>query len=204
MDSASVSRLGLLAALVVLGASVGAGATALGVDHLFGSEEDVAATVNDDGVVVGDGQVGVENTTWLRSVEISGSDGHYTIEAERERPFSDEQRQTAIDTVRASNRVGLGDLIEYEIVVEPIRKFDADQAQEAAVGDVSEDGGSFEIDDVTVDDGSVTIDREYSIVEDQLNVRVLGPDGETRYSVIVDLTAEQIVDVTVFAGEKTE
>ena len=33
---------------------------------------------------------------------------------------------------------------------------------------------------------SVTIDREYSIVEDQLNVRLLGPDGETRYSVIVD------------------
>ena len=50
---------------------------------------------------------------------------------------------------------------------------------------------------------SVTIDREYSIIEDQLDVRVLGPDGETRYSVIVDITAEEIVDVIVFAGEET-
>jgi hypothetical protein len=193
------SRLGLLVALVVLGVSVGATATAFGVEGPFGSDEEVAASVSDEGIVVGDEEVTLQNTTWLRSLEISGSDGHYTVETVRERPFSEEQRQTAINLVRTSDRVELADRFEYEIIVEPIRKYEADQAFEANVGNVSEDSGTFKIDDVTVEDGSVTIDREYSIVEDQLNVRVLGPDGGTRYSVIVDLTVDEIIDVRVLS-----
>lgn len=204
MYSTSATSVGLLAALVVLGVSVGVGATAFGVEGFSGGDEKVAATVSDEGVVVGDEQVAVENTIWLRSVEISGSEGYYTVETVRERPFTGEQRQRAIDLVRASDRVELADRFEYNFVVEPIRKYNADQALEANVGNISEDNGTFKIDNVTVDNDSVTIDREYSIVEGQLNVRVFGPDGETRYSAIVDLPADQIVDLTVFAGEETE
>lgn len=196
----------MLAALLVAGVCVGAGATALGADQLLSGEEDVAVTVGNEGVVV-DGseqRVALANTTWLTSIEVSGEDGRYTVETTRERPFTDQQRQTAVDLVRSSGSISLDDLSEYEVVVEPIQKHSADSAKSIDVGDVSETDGSFLVEDVTVEDDSVTVDREFSYVEEQLNVRVLGPDGELVYSVIVDLSVEEIVDVTVFDEPETE
>jgi len=193
-------RLGVVLALVVIGVGAAAGASALGV--AFGSEGDVAVTVGEDAVVVSNGdteRVAVDNLTGVSSIEITGEDGQYTIQTERQPSFTDEQRDRAADLVRASDRVPVGD--GYNVSVEPIERLDADDVQPIEVENVSGDGDSVSFGSVTATDDSVTIDREPSYVPDQLNVRVHGPNGELLYSVVVDLSEDAIVDVTAFGGD---
>lgn len=201
MDSGTAVRVGVVVVLAITGLCVGAATATLGVDETFRGDEDVAVTVDDDSVVVSDGdeqQVAVANMSWVQSVEISGQNGQYRIETARERPFTAEQRSTAREIARTSDAVPLNNFTAYDIVIEPIPRLNADSAHSVEVSNITDSDGTFTTDGIASGEKSVTVDTGRSYVEDQLNVRVLGPDGEARVSLVVDLTTGTVVDVTDF------
>ena len=201
MDSGSALRVGVVVVLSITGLCVGAGAATVGVDERFRGDEDVAVSVDDDAIVVSDGadkRVAVENMSWVQSVEISGQNGRYSIETTRERPFTSEQRSTAREVVHTSDVVPIDNLTAYDLAVEPIPRLSAESAHSVEVSNVTESDGTFTTDGIASGGKSVTIDTGTSYVEDRLNVRVLGPDGEIQLSVVVDLATETVGDVTDF------
>lgn len=200
MDSGVAVRFGVVVVLSITGLCVGAATATLGVDDTFQGDEDVAVTVDDDSVVVSDGdeqQVAVENMSWVQSVEISGQNGQYRIEMARERPFTSEQRSTAREIARTSDAVPIN-LTAYDLAIEPIPRLSADSAHSVEVSNITDSDGTFKTDGIAFGERSVTIDTGRSYVEEQLNVRVLGSDGEARVSLVVDLTTGTVVDVTDF------
>ncbi|WP_336326125.1 hypothetical protein [Halovenus sp. HT40] len=200
MDSGVAVRFGVVVVLSITGLCVGAATATLGVDDTFQGDEDVAVTVDDDSVVVSDGdeqQVAVENMSWVQSVEISGQNGQYRIQTARERPFTSEQRSTAREIARTSDAVPIN-LTTYDLAIEPIPRLSADSAHSVEVSNITDSDGTFKTDGIAFGERSVTIDTGRSYVEEQLNVRVLGSDGEARASLVVDLTTGTVVDVTDF------
>jgi len=189
-------------ALAVAGSSLGAG------DPITGTEPSGEFTVSSDNVTFSDGDrevTAVGNLSGVERVEFTEDDGVVRVETEPTEPLTAAERDRAAALARANKTVQqyLAGVDEYEVAVEPIQKLDTtavdiEGEQSLETGDDNATVVTFNVTETEAESGgdAVRVDREPSYLEDGANVRVYGPEGNLQYSLIVDLRADAVADLT--------
>ena len=214
------SRLGLLAVLAVLGASIGWAGTALGYGGpITDTGSPPAFVVSESDVTFSDGGRTVtvlDDVTRTETVSIAADDEGFTVE--RTGPLTDAERRQAREIARANGTVQrhLAAVGDAELVVKPIRNVPTDRVsgtveieRGAPNGTVwtnaSAENGSVatvtvqRVENVTVDEReeSVTLHRGTTYAEDTVVVELReSASDELRYEAQVDLAEERVVVVT--------
>jgi len=209
------SRLGLVAVLALLGASIGWAGTALGYGGpITEADSPPAFVVSESNVTFSDGARTVtvlDDLTRAETVEIAADDGQFRVVTESG-PLTDAERRRARELARANETVQhhLAAVGDAELVVRPIRNAVNGETVEPVEleptdihGSVrtTDDGSAFVVStgnaSVDADGDSVTIDREPSAAEDDVFVRIRDArTGEAEYEAQVDLVEERVVVVT--------
>ncbi|WP_246986563.1 hypothetical protein [Halorientalis marina] len=209
------SRLGLLAVLAVLGASIGWAGAALGYGGpVTETGSPPAFVVSESNVTFSDGTRTVTvlgNVTRAETVEIAADDGQFRVVTESG-PLTDAERRRAREIARANETVQrhLAAVGDAELVVKPIRNAvtsETVQTVEVERTDIGRpvrangNGSTFVVStgnvSVDADGDSVTIDREPAAAEDDVFVRIRDAGtGELEYEAQVDLAEERVVVVT--------
>lgn len=203
-----------LAALVVLGA-LGVGlavvGSAVGVDAPVDTTEAVGElNVSGDGLTVSDGTRNVVAATTLseaQRVEVTNEDGVLRVRTESEDPLTRSERERAAEIARSNGTVSdyLRSVEDYSLDVQPIQKVEAGSVRNVTVRETEPPEGSVAagsnssfvfVESDWEDDGTVTVARNRTYVDGEANVRVYGPGGELRYSLVVDLTSGRVDDIT--------
>lgn len=215
-----VVRLGVLAGLAVLGASIGWAGTALGyAGPVADGDARPAFVVSGSAVTFADGAQKVtvlEDVSRAESIEIAAADGGFDVE--RTGPLTDAERRRAREIARANKTVRghLAAMDDSTLAVEPIRNVPTERVSAtvelepgASNGTVWTDesvgNGSVKtftvstVENVSVNESadSVTLHRGTTYADD--TVRVELRDARTdrvRYEAQVDLTEERVVVVT--------
>lgn len=200
-----------LAVLAVLGVSLAVGGTGFGVDDsLADSQPSGEFVVSETNVTVLDGDsevVIVENVSDSGRVTISEDGDSFSVETTR--PLTERERERAVALARANDTVASYlQTTDASVTVEPIPKLSADQSDSVSIsveassenystGEVETfSGTSVETD---TEDSAVTVETAPDYVDDEAAVRITDPDGDPRYSLVVDLAAERIASFTDYS-----
>ena len=215
-----VVRLGVLAALAVLGASLGWAGTALGyADPVADGDARPAFVVSGSSVTFADGARTVtvlEDVSRAESIEIAAADGGFDVE--RTGPLTDAERRRAREIARANETVRghLAAMDDPTLAVEPIRNVPSEQVSAtvelepgAPNGTVwtneSVGNGSVKaftvstVENVSVNESeeSVTLHRGTTYAEDTVVVELRDARTDAvSYEAQVDLADERVVIVT--------
>jgi hypothetical protein len=196
-------RLGVLLVLAVAGLGLAGAGIALGVgDPLDDSRDnpEIAVTGDNITVVTSDHErTTVMDMTRVRDVEITVTDDEFRIQAEREPPLSDDERERATGIVRSNETVMdvVGEFDEHEVSVQPAGSQDGIDVQPAAVNaspdlELDDAGGVEEGVDVhlaAVSSGknSVKIRRQTTSDGQTAVVTILDTGtGAPQYSLVID------------------
>ncbi len=191
--------------LAVVGTSVGA------TSPLATSDSGTAFVISEQNITLehgGQQATVVNNMSGVDHIEIERQgDGAYRVHTDTEQPISDSERRLATTVARNNATVSqaLAELDRYELTVEPIRKLTMDSAQTMTLTGATQQSSTTESDarnatysfSVENQNGSVTVDRDPTYVEDEVSVRIRDPRrDELYYAVTVDLHNETVTAVT--------
>lgn len=205
------TSLAVRAGVVVLLGAVGIGLAVIGTSIGLGAGITTAdndrITIGEESVTVADSNgetVAIEDLETVSSVEVTSYEDRVAIETEE--PFSEAERQEAIDIVRTNETVTAAiDVEAYEFTAEPIETLTLEETEiqnvtiengEAVENAEIEGGDNVTFSVTKADDGeteTVTADRDPEYVEDTLNVKIIDPKtDQRRFSARVDLQNESI------------
>ncbi|ELY63152.1 hypothetical protein [Natrinema versiforme] len=212
MNEVVRSRLLVLVGLAVIGVGLAGVGTALGVaEPLATTGTSAEFVVAEDNVTFATGdesETVVDDLSNVSEITIEETDtGEFTVQTTEERPLTDSERERA-RTIAMTNetvKTELGEMDTYELSVEPIRKLSVDAfSQESydVAGGLNETNNGTVIIGTTDDggDGSITVERDPSYVQDRANVRIRQPNAsdrhELQYTVDIDVANGTVTDIT--------
>lgn len=206
-------RLAAVVALAAAGVALAVAGNAVGMDASVDTTDAVGElSVSGDNLTVSDGTrevVGVADLSGAQRVEVANEDGVFAVRTESDQPLTRTERDRAAEIARSNGTVSdyLRSVEDYSLDVQPIQKVEADSVRNVSVRETESIEGSVAagsssnrsfvfVETDWEDDGAVTVARNRTYVEGEANVRVYGPDGELRYSLVVDLTSGRVDDIT--------
>lgn len=219
MNQAIRSRLFLLLGLTVIGIGVAGAGTTLGMtEPLTKTGSHAEFTISEGNVTFsagGESRTIVDNMSNVSEISIRENDtGQFSIQTAEERPLSDSERKRAraIALNNTTVALALDEMSRYDVTVEPVQQLtlseDNHDSYNINIQTNQTDhstSGTFTINNSTAEsqqDGSVTIHRDPTYVEDRAVVRVRQPgtDGprELLYVIDVDLSNGTVSDIVDF------
>lgn len=217
MSASVYRRLGAIVALAAIGVGLAIAGNAVSLDASADTADAVGQlSVSGDYLTVSDGTrevVGVANLSEAQGLEVVNEDGVFAVRIESDQPLTRAERDRAAEIARSNGTVSdyLRTVEDYSLDIQPIEKVGTDAVRNFSVretasiegsvdsGSASGDGSFVFVESDREDgseDESVTITRNRTYVDGEANVRVYGPDGEVRYSLVVDLTSGRVEDIT--------
>ena len=212
------SRLGVVAALLVIGVGLAGISSVTGADELLASSSaDTSLNVSGDNVTVinsGTEKTVVRNVSNVTTIEVSDQGGEIVVGTVRSKPFTPVERNKIVDIARQNGTVRdkLGDLTDYEFSVEPMQhvELDSNASERTEIEfdtvETSPDGDNhtettdeYDVFEVDTDDESevVHIDREQQYLEDRAEVIVREREtGQRHLSAVVDIADQRVHSVS--------
>ncbi|WP_254764153.1 hypothetical protein [Natrinema marinum] len=212
MNEVIRSRLLVLVGLTVIGVGLAGIGTAFGMTEPLsntGTSAEFVVSENNVTLTTGDkSETIVDNLSNVSKITIEETNsGQFTIHTIENQPLTENERERARTIAMTNETVNeaLDGMDTYKLSVEPIQQlnFSSSNTQSYDVAiESNETNGEMTIVNTTDDhgDGSVTIERSPSYVEDRAVVRVRNPDEDSphdlRYTVDIDLVNRTVTDIT--------
>jgi len=210
MNDGIHTRLLVLVGLVTVSLGFAGAGAAFGMTEPLTSAPSNEFVVSEDNITFnasGESETVVENLSYVREVNIEETDtGQFTIRTVEEQPLTNRERDRAREIALANETVSaaLSEMNSYVLSVEPIQQLNASTfnhiSYDSNTSHETSDGITIIETSEADDDGSVTITREPSYVENRVVVRIRQPDApqseDLQYSVDVDLENETVTDIT--------
>jgi hypothetical protein len=210
MEDGIRTRLLVLVGLIAVSIGLAGIGAAFGMAEPLPSDSSGEFVVAEDNITFkssSESKTVVENLSHVREVNIKETDtGQFTIQTVEEQPLTDRERERAREVALANETVSaaLSEMDSYELSVDSIQQLNASAFNQVSYDSNMSHGTSDEITIVETseeeDNGSITITREPSYVEDRAVVRIRQPDApqseDLKYSVDVDLVTGTVTDIT--------